>query len=271
MEGDMDRKECIGVIGCGNMGGALLAGWAAGGRRRLAGYTRTMARMAPLLEKGVIPCKSADELVSTSDYVILAVKPYQIKDVAGSLDAGLLKGKLLISLAAGIELATVSAACGGVCAVARCMPNTPAMVGEGVFALCFDDKATEAHKEGARELFAELGVCLPMPESRFTAFSALIGAGPAYVFELMEGMVMAGVTMGFQHAESRAMVEALFKGCACLAGASRDTHLIALRDNVCSPAGLTIAGVNRMCADGLAGRLAEAVFAAERRGREMEG
>ena len=80
------------------------------------------------------------------------------------------------------------------------MPNTPALVGEGVFALCFEDPALDREgKLELLELFGVLGLCLEMPEARFTAFSALIGAGPAYVFEMMQGLVQAGVTLGFQH------------------------------------------------------------------------
>ncbi|MDO5536263.1 MAG: pyrroline-5-carboxylate reductase [Desulfovibrionaceae bacterium] len=266
-----ENRLRVGCIGCGNMGGALLAGWARTGRYDLYGHTRTMSRMAPLIELGVQPREEANALAGDCDIIVLAVKPYQIEAVVGALDRELLKGRVLVSLAAGISLATVSRACGGACPVARCMPNTPAMVGEGVFALCYEDSVTAAQKEALDALFSSLGVSLEIPEKSFTAFSALIGAGPAYVFELMEGMVMAGVTLGFQHRDSRRMVEALFRGCARMAQENPQTHLIALRDNVCSPAGLTIAGVNRMAADGLSGKLAEAVFAADRRGREMEG
>ncbi len=267
----MDRNIRVGVIGCGNMGGALAAGWAVGGHYEVYGTSRTMSRLDPLISLGVRAVPSANEMLPHCDFVVLGVKPYQVEAVIGGLDAELLKGRVLVSLAAGVSLARLRKAVNGACPVVRCMPNTPAMVGEGVFALCFDADVPEPRQAETRELFAALGECLVMGEDRFPAFSALIGAGPAYVFELMEGMVMAGVTMGFQHAESRAMVEALFRGCACMARQNRDAHLIALRDNVCSPAGLTIAGVNRMCADGIAGRLGEAVLAAERRGREMEG
>lgn len=266
-----EKKLRVGCIGCGNMGGALLSGWARTGRYELFGSTRTMARMAPLVELGVQAREDANDLAAQCDYIVLAVKPYQIEAVIAGLDQEKLKGKILISIAAGISLETLKKACGNVCPVVRCMPNTPAMVGEGVFALCYDPAIPCAVKADLNAMFGDLGVALEISEKQFTAFSALIGAGPAYVFDLMEGMVMAGVTLGFQHKESRRMVEALFRGCARMAQEETGTHLMALRDNVCSPAGLTIAGVNRMAADGLSGKLAEAVFAADRRGREMEG
>ncbi len=261
----------VGCIGCGNMGGAILAGLSSKDGYKLSGYTRTMSRLEPLSSCGVEACQNANDLVTHSDYVILAVKPYQIKDVVKSLDKALLKGKVLISLAAGVSMATIKKACKDACPVVRCMPNTPAMVGEGVFALCFAESVTEGQKEDILHLFSDLGMVLPIAEESFTAFSALIGAGPAYVFELMQGLVMAGVTLGFGHKDARSMVEALFLGCAKMAQQNKDTHLIALRDNVCSPAGLTIAGVNRMAKDGLAGKLCDAVMASMKRGKEMEG
>ena len=152
------------------------------------------------------------------------------------------------------------------------MPNTPALVAKGVFAFSFEDsRLSEEQKRDILDIFSALGQCFEVPESRFTAFTSLIGAGPAYLFDLMEGMVQAGVTLGFQHADCRRMVAALFEGCGRMALENSDTHLMALRDNVCSPAGTTIVGVNCMDEDGLAGKLAKAVFAANRRGIEMEG
>lgn len=266
-----NKTISVGCIGCGNMGGAILAGLSSKDGYKLSGHTRTMSRLDPLTSCGVEACQSANDLVAHSDYVILAVKPYQIKDVVKSLDKALLKGRVLISLAAGVSMATIKKACKDACPVVRCMPNTPAMVGEGVFALCFAENVAEEQKEDILHIFSDLGMVLPIAEESFTAFSALIGAGPAYVFELMQGLVMAGVTLGFGHKDARSMVEALFSGCAKMAQQNKDTHLIALRDNVCSPAGLTIAGVNRMAKDGLAGKLCDAVMASMKRGKEMEG
>ena len=149
------------------------------------------------------------------------------------------------------------------------MPNTPALVGKGVFAFSFEEDATSESKAGLMELFGALGLCLELPEARFTAFSALIGAGPAYVFEMMQGLVQAGVTLGFQHKEARRMVAALFAGSARMAELN-PAPLMQLRDEVCSPGGLTIAGVNQLDRAGLPGLLVDAVLAADARGREME-
>lgn len=109
---------------------------------------------------------------------------------------------------------------------------------QGGFAFSFEDsRLSEEQKRDILDIFSALGQCFEVPESRFTAFTSLIGAGPAYLFDLMEGMVQAGVTLGFQHADCRRMVAALFEGCGRMALENSDTHLMALRDNVCSPAG----------------------------------
>ena len=260
----------IGCVGCGNMGGAILAGLAASSLDcALYGHTRTAARMAPLEAAGVTRLDSARDLARQARYVVLAVKPYQAEAVLADMAPELGPDKVLISVAAGISIARLQAAVQGRCPVVRCMPNTPALVGKGVFALCFGEGVTERGRTDILRFFAELGVCLELPEARFTAFSALIGAGPAYVFGMMQGLVQAGITLGLGRKECREMVAALFEGSAVMAARS-ETPLMELRDQVCSPGGLTIAGVNVLDRAGLAGLLVDAVLAADRRGREME-
>ena len=264
----------IACIGCGNMGGAMLGGWLAVAAERgyaLTGMTRTPSRAAALVARGLSLCETPEEAARQADIVVLAVKPYQVEDVLARMAPALGPEKILISVAAGVSVERLRAASDGRCPVVRCMPNTPALVGKGVFALCFDDPAlTPDARERVLRLFADLGVCVELPEARMTAFSALVGAGPAYVFQMMQGLVQAGVTQGFSWAQSRELVAALFEGCACMAR-QETTPLMEMRDNVCSPAGLTIAGVNVLDRAGLSGLLVDAVLAAEQRGREMEG
>ena len=263
----------VGCIGCGNMGGAVLGGLAGalGGKGYVfCGHTRTPDRMAPLMEKGVTAVSGALSLAQGADVIVLAVKPYQIAAVVEEILPALGPEKLLISIAAGVSLKRLKELSRNLCPVARCMPNTPALVGRGVFAVCLEDEALRReNKDEVLALFGALGLCLPLPEEQFTAFSAFIGAGPAYVFAMMQGLVQAGVTLGFPHQEARKLVVALFSGSAALAG-ERPEHLTQLRDSVCSPGGLTIAGVNVLDRAGLAGLLVEAVLAASARGREME-
>ncbi len=267
-------EKRIGCIGCGNMGGAIMAGLARRGALwegwGLAAATRTAARLEPLIELGVRPCQSGAEVAKSCRYIVIAVKPYQTDAVLRELAPYLTPDHVVVSVAAGVSMAALRESCGGACAVVRCMPNTPAKVGKGVFGLCLEDPAlTPEARDDVQAMFAALGVCVELPESRFTAFSALIGAGPAYVFAMMQGLVQAGATLGFTWAQSREMVAALFEGSALMA-ARENTPLPQLRDEVCSPGGLTIAGVNALDRAGLNGLLVDAVLAADARGREME-
>ena len=268
----------IGCVGCGNMGGAILAGLArSGGHSQgqtdayaLCGYNRTASRMRPLEEAGVQVMTSPLAVAENADIIILAVKPYQMREVVGQLRPALDANKVLVSVAAGITSNSLAQWAENACPVVRCMPNTPALVGMGVFALCLEDpKLSQNCKQSLLQVFGTLGQCVELAEEKFTAFSALIGAGPAYVFAMMQGLVQAGVTLGFTHAQSRQMVTALFAGSARMAEQDA-SPLGQLRDNVCSPGGLTIAGVNVLDRAGLVGLLVDAVLAADARGAEME-
>ena len=268
----------IGCVGCGNMGGAILAGLARSADHSqgqtdayaLCGYNRTASRMRPLEEAGVQVMTSPLAVAENADIIILAVKPYQMREVVGQLRPALDANKVLVSVAAGITSNSLAQWAENACPVVRCMPNTPALVGMGVFALCLEDpKLSQNCKQSLLQVFGTLGQCVELAEEKFTAFSALIGAGPAYVFAMMQGLVQAGVTLGFTHAQSRQMVTALFAGSARMAEQDA-SPLGQLRDNVCSPGGLTIAGVNVLDRAGLAGLLVDAVLAADARGAEME-
>ena len=174
------HKHTIACIGCGNMGGAMLGGWlsvAAQRGYRVLGMTRTPARAATLAARGLSLYETAEDVAREADILVLAVKPYQVEDVLARVAPALGPEKVLVSVAAGVSVERLRAASGGRCPVVRCMPNTPALVGKGVFALCFDDPSlTPDDRERVQRLFADLGVCLELPEGRMTAFSALVTA-----------------------------------------------------------------------------------------------
>lgn len=259
----------IGCIGCGVMGGAIMGGLCRrlpAGQYVFYGCNRSPERLKPLTRLGLEAVDDAAELARRSDILIVAVKPAQLPEVLARALPAMRGDALLLSLAAGISLGALEGL--GARAVARCMPNTPARVGAGVFAFCFN-QAASAWRDTLFRIFSSLGLCLEIAEARFTAFSALIGAGPAYVFAMMQALAQAGVTLGFGHAEARRMVVELFRGCALMAAESGE-HFMAMRDEVCSPAGLTIAGVNSLDESGVPGGIVRAVLAANARGAQME-
>ena len=266
----LDGKLRVGCIGCGRMGGALLSGLAALDLPwlSLCGYNRSPEKMAPLAPLGIQPMPGIAATAAAADLLLLAVKPNQVAEVLAAARGHIRPGSLVLSVAAGVSLAHLAAEVDTGVDVARCMPTTTALVGKGIFAFCFRADAEE-WRAPVLELFGHMGHCLELAEGKFTDFSALIGAGPAYVFAMMQGLVQAGVTLGFPQDSARRMVSALFGGCAALADANA-APLMQLRDDVCSPGGLTIAGVNVLDRAGLSGLLVDAVLAARERGREME-
>jgi pyrroline-5-carboxylate reductase len=154
--------------------------------------------------------------------------------------------------------------------VVRVMPNTPALVGAGVFALCLEDPALKPEqKKAVLELFGSIGTVIDLPDEQFNAFTAVIGAGPAYVFYMMQSLTQAAVTLGFTKTEAARLVNALFAGSAKLAQGSESGHA-ALQDMVCSPGGVTICGINYMDRRGMRGQIVDAVLAAYMRGLDLE-
>lgn len=260
----------VGCIGCGSMGGAFLTGLAERGGYTLYGLDTDRERLRPLIAKGIRAVADSASLVRASSVVLAALKPHQMESMLREIKPHLKEDKLLISIAAGVTLEKLREAVEGACPVVRVMPNTPALVGAGVFAVCLEDPALdEKQKKLALDIFSALGLVLELPDEKFNAFTAVIGAGPAYVFYVMQALTQAAVTLGFSKAEAARMINALFAGSAKQAGRSEAGHS-ELMDQVCSPAGVTICAVNHMDRIGLKGRIVDAVLAAYARGAEME-
>lgn len=260
----------LGCIGCGNMGSAILEGLASCDELKRVAFDTSVSRMNALEQSGIAVMTSISALVEASDIILVAVKPRYVDTVLAEAQSALTQGKVLVSIASGVSIAALRQASAGVCPVVRVMPNTPAMVGAGVFALCFDDpQLPETQAVVIQRLFASLGRVMVLPESRFTAFTAVAGCGPAYVFHFMEAIVESAVTLGFTRQEATDMVTDLFAGSVKLAAES-DTHLSLLREAVCSPAGNTIAAMNQLDRSAVRGSIIDAVLAAYARGLEME-
>lgn len=263
----------IGCIGYGNMGSAILNGFASRldrGQWTLCCHEHDQAKMAALEAQGIVGAADIAEVAKKANILIFAVKPQQMPAVLEAAQPCMNAGKIAISIAAGVSLASLRSQLGDKCGIARCMPTTTARAGRGVFAFCFDPLNLEKQWQAeVLKLFGRLGYCQELPEAQFTSFTALIGAGPAYIFAIMHALTQAGVTLGLGPGDCRRMVSELVAGCAALAQAENEDFM-RLRDNVCSPAGVTIAGVNVLDRAGLTGLLVDAVLAAARRGRELE-
>lgn len=262
----------IAFLGAGVMGGAMIRGLAAGQDRPVSCYDLNRSRVAELAAGlSVDAASSPEELLRSARDIFLAVKPQQMEAVLRELAPHLHQGHCVVSIAAGVRVERLRAWSGGRCAVIRVMPNTPAAVGKGCFALCLDDPAlTEADAERVAGLLKLLGSVFVMPEEKIDAFTALVGSGPAYVVYFMEALVDAGVTMGIPREEGRAMVEQLVDGVLSMSRLD-NSSLADLRQMVCSPGGTTIAALNVFDCRAVRGSLIEGVLASWRRSRELAG
>lgn len=265
----------LGIIGCGNMGGAIAHGVLSSAKLRkafsVAAYDVFDAPRKKLEKAGGAWFSDPPSLAASSDIVLLAVKPHQVTDLIKAIRPALTRKKTLVSIAAGRPLSALRAALDGKCAAVQAMPNTPALAGDGVFGLCFDDPALPAErKEILQALFAGLGTVFVLAENKMNALMALTGAGPAYVLDMMDAVMEAGVTLGFTRQEANDMVVALFRGTARMVEET-GLHPAVLHSQVTSPKGTTIAGTNHLARTAVRGHIIDAVLAAAARGKEMEG
>ncbi len=260
----------LGCIGCGNMGAAILRGLAGREGLELLGLDGEQSRVQALVDAiGLIPVNTMHQMVEQADYMLVAVKPHQVRHLLEESAPRLRTSQVIISIAAGVTLTQLKTWSSGVCPVVRVMPNTPAMVQKGVFGICLDDPALKVgQKKFVLELFSALGQAHELHERFSDAFTALVGSGPAYVFYVMEALVEAGVAMGLYREQATEMVKGLFEGSTALAMNS-DKHLCQLREMVTSPGGTTIAATAVLDQAAVRGSFIAALQEACRRSAEL--
>jgi pyrroline-5-carboxylate reductase len=209
-------------------------------------------------------------LIAASDLVVLAVKPQVLPAALGALAGERdLARPLWVSIAAGVPIAKLEAALGAGARVVRAMPNTPALVRSGATAICGNAAATATDLSRAQSLFASVGTCWTAPrEALLDAVTGLSGSGPAYVFVFLEALGDAGVRMGLPRDAAYQLAFQTVLGAARLA-IEDGRHPAALKDQVTSPGGTTIAGLERLEAGGLRAAVYDAVAAATRRSEEL--
>ncbi len=261
----------IGIIGCGNMGQALIRGMIAG-RRMRPGQVGTWDPNRRLLgEVGrrfkIRAVRSNTELAEKSRILFLAVKPQQMAEVLAEIRPHLAHRPLLISIAAGTPTAWIEKRLGRGIPVVRVMPNTPALVGKGISALAAGRRAKHAHLVQAERLFRSVGKTIRVPERWMDAVTAVSGSGPAYFFYLMEQMIAAGVELGLSSEVARALVLGTSEGAAALAGMDPDPA--GLRARVTSKGGTTEAAFRVFSKKKVGENLRAGIRAAARRAKEL--
>lgn len=263
----------IGLIGAGNMGSAILRGMLTAdylqqsdvavcdtSRRKLEELSRELP--------GVTYAESAAELAEMCEMVILAVKPQYLRDVIDEIRADI-EGKAVISIAAGWTVAMLEEALEGTDATClRVMPNTPAMVGEGMTAICDETSFSEEDFAFAKGIFDACGRTVVLPEKLFDGAIAISGSSPAYVFMMIEAMADAGVKEGIPRACAYEMAAQALLGSALMVLQS-GTHPASLKDAVCSPAGTTIEAVEMLERRGFRAAIMDAMNACAEKSRMM--
>jgi len=266
------KGKSVGFIGAGNMGEALIKGLIAASvlpgeaiaatdiRRDRVEFLAKQFRIKTPADNG--------ELVRGADVVILAVKPQIIAAVLREIAPAVSARTLLISIAAGVSTNTLRTGLGKAARVIRVMPNTPALVLEGVTAIAKGTGLEPDDLDTAREIFQAVGKAVVVDEELMDAVTGLSGSGPAYVAIVIEALADGGVKMGLDRATAMTLATQTVLGSARLL-LETGLHPGALKDMVSSPGGTTIAGIGALEEGGIRTTFIKAVERATGRSREL--
>lgn len=265
---DRVAHEGLVLLGCGKMGTALLTGWLEAGIPPSSVWVIEPNPTDWLVQTGI---HLNEGLPTTAAVALLAVKPQMMGAALPALQALGSGTTLFISIAAGTTIATFESALGTTTPIIRTMPNTPAMVGRGITALCANAHASPDDMALAKALMAAVGEVVELTdEAQIDAVTAVSGSGPAYVFHLIETLAAAGVAEGLPESVAMQLARATVCGAGELAHRSPDSAA-QLRINVTSPGGTTAAALAVLMdpGTGFPALLKRAVKAAADRGREL--
>ncbi|WP_460164488.1 pyrroline-5-carboxylate reductase [Pseudomonas sp. S2_F03] len=264
-------KTRIAFIGAGNMAASLIGGLRAKGLdaaqiRASDPGAETRAKVAA--EHGIEVFADNADAIQDADVIVLAVKPQAMKAVCEAIRPSLKPNQLVVSIAAGITCASMNNWLGAQ-PIVRCMPNTPALLRQGVSGLFATAQVNADQRQQAQELLSAVGIALWLnEEQQLDAVTAVSGSGPAYFFLLIEAMTAAGVKLGLPADIAAQLTLQTALGAAHMAVAS-DVDAAELRRRVTSPAGTTEAAIKSFQAGGFEALVETALGAAAHRSAEM--
>jgi pyrroline-5-carboxylate reductase len=243
----LGADSTLGVIGAGVMGQALVRGIVRAGLLAPAQIWATTRRATSAevvrRELGITVAPHYDELLPRTRILLVCVKPAHVEAALTRLKQQQLAPEtLLISIVAGVSTTRLEELLGTSNPWIRAMPNTPCQVGESMTVICPGHHSTPAHIAQAQALFEAVGCCRAVDEHHFNAITALSGSGPAYAYLIMEALADAGVRVGLPRALALELVAQTVVGAARMIQTT-GRHPAALRDDVTTPAGCTIAGL----------------------------
>ena len=251
----------LGFIGTGNMGGSILRGYVkANGPEGVYGADANPDTLAKVVaDTGITPTDNKG-VVDNCDTVLFAVKPIFFGKMFESIKDSVRKDQLFISIVASTSIAELEEYLGKDARIVRVMPNTPAMVGEGMASLSPNANATEEDVEKAKAIFNACGKCEVMEERLIPAVTALSGSSPAYVFMFIEALADAGVQAGMFREPAYKFAAQAVKGSAEMV-LETGLHPGILKDMVCSPGGITIEAVRILEQQGMRSAVFNAALA----------
>ncbi|MFR4997940.1 MAG: pyrroline-5-carboxylate reductase [Clostridium paraputrificum] len=262
----------IGFIGCGNMGSAMVGGLVNSGfssPSNIIVSTRTEESAKLIQEKyNVNVTTNNEEVVKNSDVIFLAVKPNMYAKVIGELRKDLLQEKLIITIAAGITISDMEGLISDKARIVRTMPNTPALVGEGMSAICPNNNVLDEELKLVVDMYNSFGECVELEEKDFHGFIALCGSSPAYVFIFIEAMADAAVKLGMPRKKAYRMAAQSVLGSAKMV-LDTEQHPGELKDMVCSPSGTTIDAVVELEKQGFRNSIIEAMIKCADKSKSM--
>jgi len=262
----------IGFIGTGNMGTAMIKGYLKGNpaaAESMAAYDSNQDKALTLgRETGIFICADAAELARRSDMIVLAVKPNIYDHVLSGLAEHFSPEKIVISMAAGISTGYIQEFFPYPVKVVRIMPNTPALVNEGMTAVCRNGNVSDREYEQVAELFRAIGKIEFIEEVLMDAAVGISGSSPAYVYMFIEALAEAGIVEGLSEKQSYRMAAQSVLGAAKMV-IETGIHPNELRDMVCSPGGTTIEAVKALQRNGFRDNIFDAVRAAADKSRKM--
>lgn len=251
----------LGILGVGNMGGAILMGMlkqAAVSSKDVVIYNRSPEKIEKFVELGVSVAKDELDLVSNSDILLLGVKPKDFEALASRIKDHIKEDALIISIAAGISTQRLQELFDRKKCV-RVMPNTPALIGQGMTAISRNEDLSEDNLYTVKEIFDVVGETAIIEENLMEAFSSISGCMPAFVDIFIEATADAAVSEGIKREDAYKYISKAVAGSAQMVYETGQ-HPGVLKDQVCSPSGSTIKGVLALERDGFRNAVINAIL-----------
>lgn len=258
------------IFGAGVMGETLLSGLLRSGRptEQIVITEKRPEHAALLRDKYGVRVLDNVAAAALADTLVLVVKPQDMDGLLAEIRDHIAPGNLVVSMAAGIPTAWLEQRLPARSSVVRVMPNTPALVDQGMAAISAGSNCTVEHLAEAEAMLASCGKVVQVPEKHQDAVTAISGSGPAYIFYVVEAMIEAGVLLGMPRATSTELVVQTLYGAATMLRETGE-HPTVLRERVSSPGGTTIAAIRQLDDNKVRAAFMTAMEAAAARSKEL--